>query len=394
MPARRPPRSSNRTDGRKSVKILAPGSVPARRIVAVIGLTALGVVVVIGGIVWERDRPRRLLDAAEAATLARDWPSAATLWNRINQTRAANARTLLAEASAELAIDRGADADRALERASTADPGRAEAWRARLDRFRVLDQPVEALKLLRRAETSVAPAEFRPILASATLAALAELPDDEARERLDRWIKADPNDFDARVAWLDRVAANPHPGDPDRATRIRELTAILDRDPNQIAARETLLVALADAGEPEKGRTVLAAWPEASRDARYFRLRARWDLEYDHQPEQAVVAYTEALNEIPHDWTSHYGLARAYRALGRETESRNEANIVARLRERLAPATLAPRLTGDLAKLDDPRSSLDLAALCQSVGLTWLAESWAREARLRPSARGPLPTDR
>ncbi len=231
-------------------------------------------------------------------------------------------------------------------------------------------------------------------MASTTLAALAELPDDEVRSRLDRWIGADPADLDARVARLVRIAANPHPGDPDRAERIARLSAILDRDPGHTPAREALLVALADAGEPDRGRAVLDAWPEPARDARYDRLRGRWDLDYDHRADRAAEAYAHAVAELPHDWKSHYGLARALRALGREVEARAEAEAVARLRERLDPSSLGPRLAADLANLDDPRSLLDLAALTESVGLAWLAETWRREALTRPSTRGALPIDR
>ena len=119
-----------------------------------------------------------------------------------------------------------------------------------------------------------------------------------------------PADLDARVARLVRIAASPHPGDPDRADRIARLSAILDRDPGHVPAREALLVALADAGEPDRGRAVLDAWPEPARDARYDRLRGRWDLDYDHRADRAAEAYARAVAELPHDWKSHYGLAR------------------------------------------------------------------------------------
>ena len=93
---------------------------------------------------WERDRPRRLREQAEAATLARDWRSALASWSRVNESGAATARTLLAEARAALALDRAADARVALERASTLDPTVAEVWQIRLDLLRVLDRPLEA----------------------------------------------------------------------------------------------------------------------------------------------------------------------------------------------------------------------------------------------------------
>ena len=227
-----------------------------------------------------------------------------------------------------------------------------------------------------------------------TLAVLAELPDDEARTRLDRWIAADPNDLDTRVSRLARIAANAHPGDPDRASRIAQLTEILERDPNHVPARESLLVALADAGEPDRGRAILEAWPEGSRDVRFTRLRGRWDLDYDHQPDRAAKAYFRTLADLPHDWKSHYGLARAYRALGRDLEARAEAEAVAdsangSIRR---PSALASPMTSPGSTTLKPCSIC--STLCQGVGLADLAESWRREALARPSARGTLPTDR
>jgi Tfp pilus assembly protein PilF len=354
-----------------------------------------GVVLALAGwTAWDRDRPRRLLERAEEATRARDWPKALAAWKDYNRAGGATARTLLAEARADLALDRAADAGRALERVSALDPHLLEAWRIRLDRLRVLDRPLEALRLGQAAGSAVGPESARAILATVTLAALAELPDDEARERLGRWIAADPADLDAKVARLARIAANVHDGDPDRATRIAELTEILGRDPGHVPAREALVVALADAGEVGRGRDVLEGWPESARDARFDRLRGRWDLDYDHNPARAAESFARALVDLPHDWKSHYGLARAYRALGRDQDARSEAEAVARLRERLDPGPLGPRLAGDLARLDDPRALLDLAALCEGVGLANLAESWRREALAQPPARGPFPTDR
>ncbi len=329
----------------------------------------------------ERDRPRRLLDRVGAATRSGDRPAALAAWRDLNRTGAVTARTLLAEARAGLDLDRAADARRALGRATEVDPADPEAWRSRLDLLRVLDRPAEAIALGRAALRSVGPVGRRGLLASLTLALLAEPPDDEARDRLNRWIAADPDDLDARVALLARIAADPHPGDPDRGSRIADLAAILGRDPGHVPAREALAVALADAGETDRGRLVLDAWPAGARDARYDRLRGRWDLDFDRRPDRAAGSYRRALADLPHDWKSHYGLARALRAIGRVDEARHEAVAVARLRERLEPAALGPRLAADLGRLDDPRALADLADLCESAGLTIPADAWRREAR-------------
>jgi thioredoxin-like negative regulator of GroEL len=132
-----------------------------------------------------------------------------------------------------------------------------------------------------------------------------------------------------------------------------------------------LVSTLADAGDPDAGRAALEAWPETGRDARYWRLRGRWDLEYDHHPDRAEASFRRALTELPHDWKTRIRLARTLRSLGREPEARTEAATVARLRERLDPAALGPRLArGDPA---------DLAELTAAAGLTRLAAAWRSE---------------
>ena len=98
--------------------------------------------------------------------------------------------------------------------------------------------------------------EARPqLLRELTLAALTDLPDDLARSTLKRWIDADPGDVDARVAFLRRIGAEPRADDPDRESRLVQLRDLLASHPEHVDAREALVTALADAGEPERGRT-------------------------------------------------------------------------------------------------------------------------------------------
>ncbi len=146
--------------------------------------------------------------------------------------------------------------------------------------------------------------------------------------------------------------------------------------PDHVGAREALIVALADAGDPERGRALLDSWPAALRDGRYWRLRGRWDLEYDRRPDQAVVAFYTALEAFPQDWRSWYRLARALRMLGRDTDGRQAAASVSRIREILDPLTLGPRLDAAVNHLDDPAALEDLALLCDRAGLKRLADAW------------------
>jgi tetratricopeptide (TPR) repeat protein len=115
-------------------------------------------------------------------------------------------------------------------------------------------------------------------------------------------------------------------------------------------------------------------------DARYWRLRGRWDLEYDHRPQQAVAALQTALVDLPQDWRSWYRLARALHILGRADESQQATEAVTRIREVLDPLSLEPRLHAAFDNLDNPAALRDLAAVCKQVGLKQLAEAWLTEA--------------
>lgn len=320
--------------------------------------------------------PDRLRSQAMAAERSGDWPAAFQAWQGFNRTTNARASTCLSEAKAALAINRALAAEVALRRAIALDPSSPDAWHRLLELLRVEDRPLDALRDGRAALIQVPiPADRLEILRRLTLALLAELPDDVARPLLDRWIAADSNDVDALVAKLGRVAAMPRSDDPDRAARIATLETKLRLHPEHSGVREALVVALADAGEPERGRVLLDAWPEP-RDARYYRLKGRWELDYDGNRPAAVAAFRRALADLPHDWKTHYRLARA---LDNPSEAAQAAAMVARLREVLEPATLGAELSRSFTHLNERRSRLDLAELCDRVGLHQLAEAWRME---------------
>ena len=283
---------------------------------------------------WIGPRPR-----ADRATRS----AARAAWHELNDSAGATARTLRAEARLDFALDRGRDAGLALERATGLEPrrcrglaraaGSAPPARSAFggagdgpDREPVgpPDRPPGDSWRRRRWRSSPTCPTTRPGLAST--AGSPPTP---------------TTSTPGRPAW---PGSPPDPGraTPDRATRIAELSGLLDRDPGHVPAREALVAALADAGEVDRGRQVLEAWPEAARDARFDRLRARWDLDYDRKPDRAEAGYRRALAAFPHDWRAHYGLARALRSLGRDDEARAEGEAVARLRERLDPAALGP----------------------------------------------------
>jgi tetratricopeptide (TPR) repeat protein len=322
------------------------------------------------------DSPEQLTTRAEAAARASDWITALRLWRSVNTTKAARSATHLAEARACLALGRASQAERSLRQAITADPTDPEAWRLLLEILRVEDRALEAQRLGWEGLDRVRPEARHTLLRELTLGLLSDLPDELVRTTLRRWVNADGTDIDAQVALLQRIAAQPRTADPDRASLLAAMELLLANHPKHVGAREALVSALADSGEPESGRALLDAWPDGAYDARYWRLRGRWELEYDHQYSQAVASFRTALAESPQDWRSWYRLARALRVLGYDNEGSQAAETVSRIREVLDPLVLGPRLNADFDHLNNPSALGDLATICDRTGLTRLGNAW------------------
>ncbi len=339
------------TKSRKPRRGPTPVAAPRGRRPVVIGLAvaAMAIVVITVGFMW----PRSTIPTKDSAR---------------------------SEAREALSAGQAARAERALIRETKFDPTDPEPWLLRLEMLRVEDRQTEAQAVGWQAHAAVRGPSRRKILRAMTLALLADTPEDIARETLARWVDADPTDLDARVAQLQRIATSPRAGDPDRASRVASLSGILTAHPDHLSAREALVLALADAGDPDRGRAVLDDWPSELRDARYHRLKGRWSLEYEHRYPEAIESFTKALADLPHDWRTHARLARALRDANRDAEAKRAAAVVERLRDALDPVALGKRLDADLAALDAPQSRLDLADLCDRVGLTRLAEAWRRDA--------------
>ena len=346
-----------------------------------VGLSMAVLLVVVVARGWMISRsPEGELERAEAAEAAKDWPTALAAWRAVNASPLRKGGTWLAEARAALALGKAGEAETALRQSAKADSTNSEPWRLLLELLRVEDRAIEAMDAGWEAYAAVPPSDRRLILRDLTLALLADLPDDLARETLARWSGTNSSGPDARVALLQRMSAMPRAGDPGRAVLIAELTERLKQDSLHPGIREALVTALADAGDPSRGRTVLDAWPEATRDARYWRLRGRWDLEYDHAPKEAAEAFARALEALPNDWKTRARYARALQTLGQTAEAKHQAELVGRIREVLDPNRLGQRLANAIEHLDDPQSLRDLADLTQKAGLERLAQAWLREA--------------
>ena len=371
----------------------------ARRSQKVWAIAAFLGVLVAGAAAWEfaPEDPDKARDRAETAAKKGDWESALSSWRVVNGSLRGDARSTLGEARALLALGQAAKAERLLIEVCRLSADEPEPWRLRLELLHMEAREIESLKVGWEAFDSVPAPRRREVLKALTLALLADEPDDLVRETLRRWVAADPTDADAVAALYRRIAPEPRMGDPDIHTRILTLRTLLDADPGHVDVREALVWTLSDAGEIDRGRALLDSWPKTARDARYDRLRGRWDLDYDDLREEAVAAFERVLAVLPHDWKTLARLSRALRFLNRDAEARDAAARVSLLRERLDPARLGRRLDRDLAKLDDPKSRLDLAELCSSVGLDRLASAWRADASerdrfsplLSPSPRVP-----
>ena len=395
-PPRRAPRPSPRRDARRPAKGPGRGPIPvpsgARRRRGWRSAWSLAW----RWAAWDRDRPRRLLERAEAATRARDWPAALAAWQgRATGPAARPPGPSWPRPAPPSPSTARPTPGRALERASEADPTDAEVWRARLDLLRVLDRPLEALRLGQAAE--------RPSRPRADAAILA-LDDPRRAGRAAR--RRGPEA--ASIAGSPPTPTTSTPGSPAwPGSPPTPTPATPTAPPGSPSCRRS---SGATRATSPPARPCSSPWPTPASPTG----AARSSTPGPTPPatpgttgsggagtSTTTTGPTARPSLTPGPWPtsrttgrSHYGLARAFRALGRDPEARAEAEAVARLRERLDPAALGPRLADDLARLDDPRALLDLAALCEGVGLAGLAEAWRREALARRLGARPSPTDR
>ena len=304
----------------------------------------------------------RLFSNAEAAAQEGDWSAAQRYWRAINSTSGTTSASHLGEARACLALGQAAQAEISLHRAIRADPQEPESWLLLLQILQVEDRTIDAQRTGWQAYNQVVPVARSQLLQQLTLAILTDLlPDEKIRTTLRRWVDADINDVDAEIALWQRIAAQPRAGDPDRLTLLARLEDLVAKHPDHVGAHEALVTSLADAGEPSRGRAVLDAWPKAHRDARYWRLLGRWELEYEHRPQLATDAFRTALKELPQDWRSWSRLSRALHILNKQDKSLEAAQMVRRIREIIDPLVIGPRLHAAFDHLDDPKALADLA---------------------------------
>jgi tetratricopeptide (TPR) repeat protein len=325
---------------------------------------------------------------AQAAEGAGDWARAAEAWRQFHERAGGgggDGSTWVREAQAALRANRPGQARAALDAAIGQDPRDARGWLLRLEILRLEGRPFESLRVGTAAmEAVAAPGARRRVLLGLMLALLSAVPEAEARSTLDAWVATDPDDVDAEVARLGRMAAEPRAGDLSRSERMARLEALLARRHDvfeDARIRERLAEELADAGEALRGREVLDGWAREDRDARYDRLLGRWLLEFERRPGDAVAPLARAVAALPLDVPTRYRLARALQQQGgRGAEALVQVDVLRQIREAIDPVRLGPRLSRAVAHPADAATARDLAELCQAVGLPGLAEAWRAEA--------------
>lgn len=327
--------------------------------------------------------PSRLRSQAEAAERARDWTAARAAWLAFTHAAPGDVAGWLGAARACLALHRAQEADSLLQQAAETAPDRAEAWLPRMERLRTLSRSWDAWTLGWTAYRSVSPQQRPRILRSLTLATLAEAPQDQARSLLQNWLKADPTDAPAEIALIHRAIELPEPDDPPLNQRLVRLDQLVEAHPADSAGWEASVETLLLAGEVQRARAALDAWPAPQRETnpRYWRLLGRWEQDHGRDPEGAATAYRQALAAQPHDWKTLYRLARALRALGRLEESNQAAQRTRILRERLEPESLGPRLNHSLQHFEQISAQSELAKICSGLGLESLATAWTELAK-------------
>lgn len=338
--------------------------------------------VIYGCIHLYENRPSNLRRKAIASFNAGRSREAAEQLRIYNQTDNATVESLREEARAWLSANRARDAEKTLVQAIKQYHTDPLLRLMLLEIQRVEDRIVETIIQGDQALKEVDPQDRILVLRGLTITLLDTIPEERAREKLKIWIQADPEDNQAEVALLKRMASDPMAGDIDRPTRIARLKLIIQKNPSFEQAYEAIAIELAASGLIDEGRSILDQWPDNKRDARYNRLKGRWELEFNNHPDRAVPLFERVVAQIPHDKTSWFRLSRAYKSIGRERESQLAAERVAQLVEILDPRTLSPRLTRDFERLDDPESKLDLAEICEKAGLVKLAKAWREEAAI------------
>ena len=346
--------------------------------------TLLLAVMIMALMIWNFTRgfnsERRIRESLQASFLKKDPVETLLLWDRLQEKHpeSLTEKDLVDWATTALRADRPMQALNILNIWKKKNPENPNGWLLLLDIYRILGQSEEILKVFNELKPYRNVSLSAAVLAKVTLGLITDIDPQEVRSRLESWVRTEQNHASAASALLQRYLDNPLADDPNRDEQLQMGRDLVKRFPESMEARLVLFELFMTSGLSAEASELLQNWPESGRDRiAYYRLTGRFlqDFREDHQ--SAALAFQKALSQMPYDWKTRYRLARAYKATGREFESRSESVLMLKMRERLEPAVLEPQLNQAFPQ-GQPPVPYQLIALLKDLELLELAEAWSQ----------------
>lgn len=251
-----------------------------------------------------------------------------------------------------------------------------EGWIIMLDLLRVLglgDRIIEAHdqilsnQVARRSPT---------VLMTLTLGLLTDLEPEQLRQRLQKWVAAEPGEAIAQAALLQRYNENPLPEDPSRDDRLQVCMNLLDRFPTSIETRMAFVELLLTSGQYDEAGEALKQWPAQVKESiSHQRLLGRYLQDNLQDHENAILSFQNVLKKATFDWKTRYRLARALKAAGQAEKAMTESARMLEIRELLEPNRLEPIIRQAFPKGKPPEPK-QLVELLDKIGLNALADAW------------------
>jgi len=196
---------------------------------------------------------------------------------------------------------------------------------------------------------------------------------------LENFYEEDPDDIAIRVA-LARYRTGQ--GKLQEAERILE--SCLTEQPENLRAIAALLENLREQGRWERMQTIAEGLPAPDVHHPWLLLRMRGHVANRNRDyQQAAECFRLVLKTDPANAESCQGLARALMGLGEQGRARKfleTARILGRIQNR----------TGKVQNAKDVQNALEVARLCEQIGLTEFAQRWAQWA-VREAPNDPEP---
>jgi thioredoxin-like negative regulator of GroEL len=298
------------------------------------------------------------------------------------------AEALYREGQAWLKIDRAKDAEAAWLAVVEDDPLHPkppdivhDASLELIKLYAAEDRWEDVHVVLWGAYENASPADHMALLYMRVRSELERIAPHETIGRLERYVAADPTDWQALRALAKAELALGRRAEADKHFR-----ACLKGDPGNARAWSDYLGMLHESGELDAWAAVLAEVPPAAEtEAEIWRFRG---LLKERAGDWAGAAadYRRALERNPYGTAYHYRLAMAEERLGHRDVAAEHRKKSDKLRE--ARAQLLPAFTDVIDAQEGrnpdgpglPASIRRLASVCETLGWSRLAEAWNKLA--------------